>query len=269
MRCACACLLLAVSAYPPIGAEPVPPDWPLSPDMAKAHQQAWAAHLGLPVRVTNSLGMELSLIPPGQFVMGSPPDEEWHRPDEIQHRVTLTKPFCMGATEVTQGQWMALMDENPAFCEGDELPVDTVTWEQAAEFCRKLSEKEGVRYRLATEAQWEYAARAGTTTPFHTGDTIRPDQANYDGNRTYAGGPKGPFRETSTAAGHFAPNPWGIHDMHGNRRLAKLTCVCQDRVTHIECPSPDPPVDVRQTAVPGQRRMLQCPKGHRFRRIPA
>jgi formylglycine-generating enzyme required for sulfatase activity len=166
--------------------------------------------------MTNSLGMRLSLIPPGQFVMGSPPEEEWHREDEIQHRVTLTKAFYMGATEVTQGQWKAVMGENPSFFTGDALPVETVTWEQAAEFCRRLSEKEGTLYRLPTEAEWEYACRAGTTTPFHTGNTISTDQANYDGNYTYADGKKGIFRESTIRAGSFAPNPWGLHDMHGN-----------------------------------------------------
>ena len=216
MRCACACLLLAVSAYPAAGAEPVQANAPFSSEEAKAHQRAWAKHLGLPVQVTNSVGMKLSLIPPGQFLMGSPPKEEWHRDDETLHRVTLTKAFYMGTTEVTQGQWKALMGTNPSFSTGDALPVETVTWEQAVEFCRKLSEKEGTQYRLPTEAEWEYACRAGTTTPFHTGETISTDQANYDGNYTYAGGRKGVFRETTTDVGSFAPNAWGLHDMHGN-----------------------------------------------------
>jgi formylglycine-generating enzyme required for sulfatase activity len=122
----------------------------------------------------------------------------------------------MATTEVTQKQWEAVMGDNPSFCVGDDLPVETVTWEQAAEFCRKLSLKEGGKYRLPTEAQWEYACRAGTTTPFCTGATISTDQANYDGNHTYAGGRKGEFREATTAAGSFAPNGWGLHDMHGN-----------------------------------------------------
>jgi len=160
--------------------------------------------------------MKFSLIPPGQFTMGSPKDEEWHRDDEVQHRVTLTNAFYMETTEVTQGQFKAMTGENPSFFSGDDLPVETVTWEQAAEFCRKLSEREGRRYRLPTEAEWEYACRAGTTTPFHTGRTVTPGQANYDGNRTYAGGPKGVFRETTTTAGSLAVNAWGIYDMHGN-----------------------------------------------------
>ena len=161
------CLLLfALSACPATSAEPAPVVSPFSSAEAKAHQQAWAKRLGLPVQVTNSVGMKLSLVPPGQFVMGSPPKEEWHRDDEILHRVTLTKAFYMAATEVTQGQWKALMGKNPSFFTGDALPVETVTWEQAAEFCRRLSKKEGKRYRLATEAEWEYACRAGTTAQF-------------------------------------------------------------------------------------------------------
>jgi formylglycine-generating enzyme required for sulfatase activity len=216
VRHACICLLLIVSANRAVADEPARAQAPFGADKAKAYQQAWAKHLDTPILLTNSIGMKLSLIPPGQFTMGSPPKEEWHRDDEVLHRVTISQPFYMAATEVTQQQWTALMGTNPSFCTGDELPVETVTWDQAAEFCRKLSAKEGSTYRLPTEAEWEYACRAGTTTPFHTGKTISPDQANYDGNSTYAGGPKGEFREETTTAGNFAPNAWGLHDMHGN-----------------------------------------------------
>ena len=216
MRPICSCLLLAASACPAVSGEPASAVSPFPATEARAQQRDWAEHLGLPVQVTNSVGMKLSLIPPGQFVMGSPQDEEWHRPDEIPHRVTLTKAFYMATTEVTQRQWKALMGKNPSFFTDDALPVETVTWDQAADFCRKLSEKEGTQYRLATEAEWEYACRAGTTTAFHTGETISPDQANYDGNRIYAGGKKGVFREETTQAGSLPPNSWGLHEMHGN-----------------------------------------------------
>ena len=178
--------------------------------------RAWAEHLDLPVEVTNSVGMKFSLIPPGQFLMGSPPAEQWHRDDETLHRVTLTKAFYMGTTEVTQGQWKALMGTDPSFCTGEALPVETVAWKQAVEFCGKLGQNEGVEYRLPTEAQWEYACRVGTSSPFHTGKTISTGQANYDGNYTYAGGPMGVFREVTTDVGSFAPNAWGLHAMHGN-----------------------------------------------------
>ncbi len=215
-RGACLYLLLIVLASPAYGAEPARASAPFASDKASAHQQAWAKHLEIPVQATNSIGMKLSLVPPGQFSMGSPPKEEWHRDDEVLHRVTITNPFYIATTEVTQRQWKALFGTNPSFCTGDDLPVETVTWEQAAEFCRKLSLKEGMKYRLPTEAEWEYACRAGTTTPFHTGETISTDQANYNGNHTYANGRKGQFREETSAAGSFSPNAWGVHDMHGN-----------------------------------------------------
>jgi len=202
------------------GDEPAHANAPFGADHAQTLQQAWSEHLEAPVQVANSLGMNLALIPPGQFSMGSPPDEEWHREDEVLHRVTLTRPFYMATTEVTQKQWEALMDDNPSFCMGDDLPVETVTWEQAAEFCRKLTLQEGVNYRLPTEAEWEYACRAGTTTPFHTGETISADQANYDGNSTYGAGVKGKFREETTVAGSLSSNAWGVHDMHGNDSIA-------------------------------------------------
>ena len=212
----CISLLLTLFACSAFGAEPARVVSPMSAEKAKAHQQAWAEHLGLPVETTNSIGMKFSLIPPGRFRMGSPADEEWHRDDETLHAVSLGKAFYMASAEVTQGQWKTLIEKNPSFFTDDDLPVDTVTWNEASEFCRKLSEKEGARYRLPTEAEWEYACRAGTATPFHTGESITTDQANYDGNHSYAGGPKGEFRETTTKAGTFPANPWGLYDMHGN-----------------------------------------------------
>ena len=189
---------------------------PFNAGQAKRYQEQWAKRLSRQVVEINSIGMKMVLLPPGQLTMGSPQEEQWHRADETLHRVTLTKAFYMGATEVTQRQWKELMGKNPSFATGDALPVETVTWEEAAEFCRKLSEKEGAQYRLPTEAEWEHACRAGTTTPFHTGDTISTDEANYDGNHTYGKGHKGVFRETTTEVGSLAPNPWGLHDMHGN-----------------------------------------------------
>jgi formylglycine-generating enzyme required for sulfatase activity len=211
-----ASLLLWIAIYSTASAAPPPAVFPFNPAEAQAHQQAWAKHLGQPLVTTNSLGMRLVLIPPGEFVMGSPTTEQGRNASERQHRVRLTKAFYMATTEVTQGQWRAVMGKNPSYFIGDSLPVDTVCWDEAAEFCRKLSEREGARYRLPTEAEWEFACRAGTTTPFHSGDTISTDLANYDGNFTYGKGKKGLFREESTKAGSFAPNAWGLHDLHGN-----------------------------------------------------
>jgi len=190
--------------------------FPFDPAEAQAHQQSWAKHLGQPVVMTNSLGMRLALIPPGHFVMGSPPAEQGRNATETQHPVKLTQSIYMAATEVTQGQWQAVMGGNPSFFIGDTLPVETVSWEEASEFCRKLSARENRSYRLPTEAEWEYACRAGTMTPFHTGATISTAQANYDGKFTYGDGKKGAFREETTQAGSFAPNAWGLQDMHGN-----------------------------------------------------
>ncbi len=167
------------------------------------------------MELTNSVGMKLRLVPPGQFLMGSPPGEPGRRADENQHLVMITQAFYLAATEVTQRQWKAVLGKNPSFFTDNALPVETVSWADAADFCRKLSDKGGVAYRLPTEAEWEYACRAGTTTPFYTGDTISTDQANYDGNFTYANGKKGEFRETTTDAGRFPPNAWGLHDLHG------------------------------------------------------
>ena len=183
---------------------------------AQQRQAEAAERLGRPTEVTNSIGMTFTLIPAGHFTMGSPPQEAGRGETEQLHRVTLTRSFYLGTTEVTQGQWLQVMEENPSFLEGDELPVETVTWEQAVEFCRRLSGIEQHTYRLPTEAEWEYACRAGTATPFSTGDTISAADANYDARKTYGNGVAGAFREASTPVASFPPNAWGLHDMHGN-----------------------------------------------------
>ncbi len=165
-------------------------------------------------------GIEIAFvyIEPGSFMMGCPTSEEGHDSDERQHRVTLTEGFYIGATEVTQAQWKAVMGTDPSRFTGNDLPVESVSWNDAVEFCEKLSRREGRTYRLPTEAEWEYACRAGTTTPFHTGATISTDQANYDGNYPYGSGRKGVYRKTTTPVGSFPANAWGLHDMHGNVR---------------------------------------------------
>ena len=188
----------------------------LTPQEAKAAQRTASERENVPVEVTNSLGMKLALIPAGQFVMGSPKQEPGRRDVESQHIVRLTRSFYMATTEVTQAEWKALMEDNPSFVEGDDHPVETIPWKDAVEFCSRLTEKEGVRYRLPTEAEWEYACRAGTTTAFHFGLTISTDDANYDGQKTYRDGKKGVFRDETTKVGSFPSNAWGLHDMHGN-----------------------------------------------------
>ncbi|MCC6697178.1 MAG: formylglycine-generating enzyme family protein [Candidatus Hydrogenedentes bacterium] len=161
-------------------------------------------------------GMTFVWIPPGTFMMGSPAGEEGRNEDEQQHQVTLTQGFWLGKYEVNQAQWQGVMGKNPSNFKGSTLPVETVGWNDCHVFIRKLNQKGGGTFRLPTEAEWEYACRAGTTTPFHLGNTISVDQANYDGNYTYGNGSKGVYREKTVEVGSFAANAWGLHDMHGN-----------------------------------------------------
>ena len=166
---------------------------------------------------TNSIGMKLVYIPPGEFMMGSPSKELQRGSDEgPQHQVKITSGFYMGTTEVTQFQYEQIMNKNPSHFKGQNNPVEMVSWYDVVEFCKKLSEKEGKTYRLPTEAEWEYACRAGTTTPFYTGETISTDQANYDGNYFYGNGAKGVCRKRTIDVGSFPPNAFGLYDMHGN-----------------------------------------------------
>ncbi|MHC4075963.1 MAG: formylglycine-generating enzyme family protein, partial [Planctomycetota bacterium] len=171
--------------------------------------------------------MKLVYIPAGEFMMGSRDSASKvarkHRgkKDEYtnelpQHKVQISKGFYMGIYEVTQGQYRAIMGRNPSGFKGNDLPVEIVSWHDAVKFCEKLSQKEGKTYRLPTEAQWEYACRAGTTTPFYFGETISTDQANFYGTGVYGNGRKGVNREKTTEVGSFPPNAFGLYDMHGN-----------------------------------------------------
>jgi formylglycine-generating enzyme required for sulfatase activity len=157
-------------------------------------------------------------IPAGRFTMGSPADEAGRNADEAPHEVVLTTPFLLGQHEVTQQEWAAIMHTRPsqfAAC-GPRCPVERVTYRDVQAFLRALNVGADLTYRLPTEAEWEYACRAGTATPFSTGANLTTDQANYNGNFPYAGGARGIYRATPTPAGTFAPNPWGLADMHGN-----------------------------------------------------
>ncbi|MBC8426491.1 SUMF1/EgtB/PvdO family nonheme iron enzyme [bacterium] len=167
--------------------------------------------------ITNSLGMKLKLIPAGEFQMGSPESEENRWSDEgPQHRVRITRPFYLGVYEVTQSEYEAVMGSNPSKFKGARLPVETVSWEEAMDFCRKLSATEGVEYRLPTEAEWEYACRAGTTTPFSFGSSLNGDQANCDGNYPYGTLTKGAYKKQTVTVGSYAANAFGLYDLHGN-----------------------------------------------------
>jgi formylglycine-generating enzyme required for sulfatase activity len=165
---------------------------------------------------TNSLGMKFVGCPAGTFLMGSPQGEEGRDDDETQHPVTLSHGLYLAAYPVTQGQWQAVMGSNPSKFAGEDRPVESVSWEDCQEFCRKLSGRDGQRYRLPTEAEWEYACRSGTTTPFSFGKTISTEQANYNGEFTYGTGRKGVNRRQTTPVGSFPANAWGFFDLHGN-----------------------------------------------------
>jgi formylglycine-generating enzyme required for sulfatase activity len=166
-------------------------------------------------------GVEIAMVSivGGTFLMGSPEDEaeriSWEGP---QHQVTI-EPFYMGKYPVTQAQWLAVMGSNPSrFKDGnwENRPVEKVSWNDAIAFCDKLSKLTGQEYRLPSEAEWEYACRAGTTTPFYFGETITSDLANYNSNYTYASEPEGVYRQETTEIGKFPPNGFGLSDMHGN-----------------------------------------------------
>jgi formylglycine-generating enzyme len=173
---------------------------------------------GQPKRFTNSIGMEFVWIPPGEFMMGSPENEPGRFDNETLHRVILTRGFYMQTTTVTQGQWKALMGNNPSYFKdgGDKCPVERVSWDDAQEFIKKLNQKEKSEYRLPTEAEWEYACRAGTDTPFYFGKCLSTDEANYDGNYPLEGCSKGIYRKKPVPVKAFPPNAWGLYDMHGN-----------------------------------------------------
>ena len=163
-------------------------------------------------------GVELEMvsIPGGSFLMGSPKSEEGRRNNESpQHRVKVP-PFFLGKYLVTQQQYEAVMGNNPSHFKGANRPVEYVNWDDATEFCKRLSHLTGKIYRLPSEAEWEYACRAGTTTPFYFGETITTDLVNYNGNFTYGSGLKGVYRERTTDVGSFPPNAFGLYDMHGN-----------------------------------------------------
>jgi formylglycine-generating enzyme required for sulfatase activity len=187
-----------------------------------------------PREVVNAVGMRLVRVPAGTFLMGSPPVEEGRYDDEHQHEVEITHAFWLGAHEVTQEQYRTVTGANPSFfaatgaghdrvkgLDTRNFPVESVSWQEAVAFCKKLSELPAERrarrtYRLPTEAEWEYACRAGSSTPFHFGRSLAAAQANCNGNFPYGGAARGVFLRRTAAAGAYGPNAWGLHEMHGN-----------------------------------------------------
>ncbi len=165
----------------------------------------------------NGVTMDFVSIPAGEFMMGSPASEVGREDYESpQHRVKVPA-FFMGKYQVTQAQYQAVMGSNPSNFKGTKRPVKQVSWNACQEFCQQLSQKLGKTCRLPSEAEWEYACRAGTTTPFHFGATITTDLANFNGSDySYASAPKGIYRGETTEVGSFPPNGFGLYDMHGN-----------------------------------------------------
>ena len=168
---------------------------------------------------------ELVVVPAGAFIMGSP-DSEWGRfnNEGPQRQVTIAEPFAVGVYEVTFREWDACVSEGG--CNGyrpdalgwgrDDRPVINVSWDDARAYVAWLSQRTGERYRLLSESEWEYVARAGTTGPFHAGSTISAEQANYDSSYVYGSGQKGRYRGRTVQVGTFSPNAFGLHEVHGN-----------------------------------------------------
>ncbi len=179
--------------------------------------------------------MALVEIEAGVFTMGSPSGEPMREEQERQHEVRLTRPFELGRSEVTQDQWRQVMGTSPSAHAGcGRCPVENVTFVEVREFLRRLNESSPLGgFRLPTEAEWEMACRAGTTTPFASGATLDADRANVDGRWPYVGSPPGVARGATTPTGTFAPNAWGLFDMSGN---------VWEWVADLHCPYPEGPV---------------------------
>ncbi len=246
--------------------------------------------------LTNSIGMKLALIPAGEFLMGSPESEPQRADDEEQHRVRITKSFYMGAYNVTKGEFARFATEekyktqaekgeegnggwgydpktdksewkptynwlNPGFTQGDNHPVVVVTWNDANAFCEWLSRKEGKTYRLPTEAEWEYACRAGTTTPFHLGKSLNGGQENFRGDVPYNTTVKGPFLKHTTPVGIYKPNAFGLYDMHGNVRAWCSDLYSKDYYGRSPVDDPHGPPTGDLTVIRGGGFCLTPPEG--------
>nr|WP_319495315.1 formylglycine-generating enzyme family protein [uncultured Desulfobacter sp.] len=186
-----------------------PPDW--AGEWGQDGYGLWAA------LVYQGISQSFRWIRPGIFMMGSPDDEPGRDDDETLHEVTLTRGFWLADTDCPQALWQAVMKDNPSEFKRDDLPVDNVSWENCQDFLERLNSLlPGLNFGLPTEAQWEYACRAGTQTPFSFGRTISTDQANFDGNFPYADGEEGEYRETTVPVKALPCNDWGLYQMHGN-----------------------------------------------------
>ncbi|MFO0823988.1 MAG: SUMF1/EgtB/PvdO family nonheme iron enzyme [Gemmataceae bacterium] len=163
------------------------------------------------------VAMKFAFVQPGSFLMGSNHPEAFDEEKPV-HKVTLTKGYFVGVYPVTQAQWAAVMGTHPSYFKGEKRPVEQVSWDDCQEFCEKLGagQEPGLKVGLPTEAEWEWACRAGTTTEYHFGDTITTDLVNYNGKYSWNGSPEGKYREETTEVGSFPCNAWGLCDLHGN-----------------------------------------------------
>jgi formylglycine-generating enzyme required for sulfatase activity len=192
-----------------------------TPDISYEYPQSAIEGYPFTIRVLN---LTMISIPPGSALVGSPLNELGRRKSEKRHPVHITKSFWLGKTEVTQGQWESLMGNNPSCFKNPNLPVESVSWNDAMLFCQRLTLRErsfghlsdGYEYTLPTEAQWEYACRSGSETPFYFGNSLGGRHANYNGNFPYFEKNKAPNLKRTSAVDLYLPNAWGLLNMHGN-----------------------------------------------------
>ena len=244
--------------------------------------------------VTNSVGMKLARIPAGTFMMGSPRNEPNRDSKEQRHEVVLTKPYYIGVHEVTQAEYVEVMKQfkdapNRSTFKGDDRPVENVEWKVAKLFCDRLSARQeekdaGRKYRLPTEAEWEFACRGGTSTAFHFGDSLSAKQANFNGRYPGGEGARGDYLRKTANVGSYGPNRFGLHDMHGN--VAEWCADWYDPDYYEDSPDEDPlgpPVGVLKTKFtnfPGNNFFVvvrggcwlddarACRSAYRFRAMP-
>lgn len=176
-------------------------------------------------RLDGSTSFEMMQVPAGHFKMGSPSTEIKRNENEGPQRTVDIQEFWMGKYPVTQEEWIIVsqfppvdieLKSNPSHFKEGKRPVESISWHEAVEYCKRLSNHSNRTYRFPTESEWEYACRAGTMAPFHFGETVTTDLANYDGRTKYGEGPNGEYREQTSDVGNFPPNAFGLCDMHGN-----------------------------------------------------